>query len=101
MALDDLVYICTKLAREMDSNGVDKVFSAMEAAQAAIDDAKPLLRRAVELSDEVGGWGRAGGRGRRALRAGVNMRGGRAWHGLGGAVAARCRCSLSRSGPLA
>lgn len=54
------MYICTKLAREMDANGVDKVFSAMEAAQSAIEDAKPLLRRAVELSDEVRGWQRGG-----------------------------------------
>lgn len=53
VALDDLVYICTKIARELDTNGVDKVFSALEAAQVAIDDAKPLLRRAVELSDEI------------------------------------------------
>jgi hypothetical protein len=64
VALDDLVFICTKIARQMDSQGgVDKVFEAMEAARAAIEDAKPLLSQAVKLSDEVGGWagGRAGG----------------------------------------
>lgn len=55
VALDDLVYICTKIARQMDSQGVEKVFAAMESAQAAIDDAKPLLQRAVELTNEVSG----------------------------------------------
>lgn len=60
VALDDLVYICTKLAREMDNNGMDKMFAAMESAQAAIEDAKPLLKRAVELSDEVSGGSRGG-----------------------------------------
>lgn len=53
VALDDLVYICTKIAREMDSHGVEKVFAAMESAQAAINDAQPLLQRAVELTNEV------------------------------------------------
>lgn len=53
VALDDLVHICTKLARQMDSNGLDKVFSAMESAQAAIEDAQPLLKRAVELTNEI------------------------------------------------
>ena len=53
VALDDLVYVCTKIAREMDAQGVDKVFEAMEAAQAVIADAQPLLQRAVELSNEI------------------------------------------------
>jgi len=53
VALDDLVYVCTKIARQMDAQGVDKVFAAMESAQAAITDAQPLLQRAVELTDEV------------------------------------------------
>jgi ABC-type transporter Mla subunit MlaD len=53
VALDDLVYICTKIAREMDAHGVDTVFQAMESAREAIEDAKPLLSRAVELSDEI------------------------------------------------
>jgi hypothetical protein len=51
--MDDLIYICTKIARQMDAQGVDKMFAAMESAQAAIEEAKPLLQRAVELSDEV------------------------------------------------
>ncbi|KAI7842807.1 hypothetical protein COHA_003553 [Chlorella ohadii] len=53
VALDDLVYLCTKLARQMDNQGVDKVFEAMEAAREAIEDAKPLLQQAVKLSDEI------------------------------------------------
>ena len=53
VALDDLVYICTKLAREMDSQGLDKVFESMEKAQEAITDAQPLLHQAVELTNEI------------------------------------------------
>ena len=53
VALDDLVYICTKIARQLDSQGVDRVFEAMESAREVIQDAKPLLQRAVELSDEI------------------------------------------------
>ena len=53
VALDDLVYVCTKIARQMDAQGVDKVFEAMEAAQGVIADAQPLLKRAVELSNEI------------------------------------------------
>ncbi|PSC74041.1 TRIGALACTOSYLDIACYLGLYCEROL chloroplastic [Micractinium conductrix] len=53
VALDDLVFICTKLARQMDAQGVDKVFDTMEAARAAIEEATPLLQQAVKLSDEI------------------------------------------------
>lgn len=53
VALDDLVYVCTKIAREMDAQGVDKVFEAMEAARGVVADAQPLLARAVELSNEI------------------------------------------------
>ena len=53
VALDDLVFVCTKIANQMDVNGIDSVFSAMNAAQTAIEEATPLLKRAVELSDEV------------------------------------------------
>ena len=55
------MYICTKIARELDAQGVDKVFEAMESAKAVVEDAKPLLQRAVELSDEVGVGGWVGG----------------------------------------
>lgn len=53
VALDDLVYICTKLAREVDARGIDGAFEAMDAARAAATDAQPLLKQAVELSDEI------------------------------------------------
>jgi hypothetical protein len=53
VALDDLVYLCTKIARQFDTQGMERVFEAMESARAAIDDAKPLLSQAVKLSDEV------------------------------------------------
>jgi hypothetical protein len=51
--LDDLVYICTKIARQMDSNGLSKVFDAAETATSAIEEARPLLENAVKLVDEV------------------------------------------------
>lgn len=51
--MDDLVYICTKLARQMDMQGLDKIFDTAEAAMGAIEEARPLLQRAVELVNEV------------------------------------------------
>ncbi len=33
--MDDLVYICTKIARQMDANGLDSVFEAAKKAQKA------------------------------------------------------------------
>ena len=56
VAMDDLVYICTKIARQMDAQGLDRVFDAAEAATAAIEEARPLLARVVELVDEVRAW---------------------------------------------
>ena len=53
VALDDLVYICTKIARQMDSDGLSKVFDAAETATSAIQEARPLLENAVKLVDEV------------------------------------------------
>ena len=53
VALDDLVYICTKIARQMDSNGLSKVLDAAETATSAIEEARPLLENAVKLVDEV------------------------------------------------
>lgn len=53
VALDDLVYVCTKLANQMDAQGIDSMFAAMNSAQSAIEEAQPLLKRAVELTDEV------------------------------------------------
>lgn len=53
--MDDLVYICTKLARQMDVQGLDKIFDTAEAAMGAIEEARPLLQRAIELVNEVEG----------------------------------------------
>lgn len=53
VAMDDLVYICTKLARQMDVQGLDKIFDTAEAAMGAIEEARPLLQRAIELVNEV------------------------------------------------
>lgn len=52
--MDDLVYICTKIARQMDAQGLDRIFDAAEAAAAVAEEARPLLQRVVELVDEVG-----------------------------------------------
>ena len=64
--MDDLVYVCTKLARQMDANGLDRVFEAAGAATSAIEEGRPLLTRAIELADEVRLWGlgKCGERGR-------------------------------------
>lgn len=53
VAMDDLVYICTKIARQMEASGLDKMFDAAETATAAIEEARPLLENAVKLVDEV------------------------------------------------
>lgn len=47
------MYICTKIARQMDANGLSKVFDAADTATAAIEEARPLLENAVRLVDEV------------------------------------------------
>ena len=31
--MDDLVYICTKIARQMDAQGLDRIFDAAEATR--------------------------------------------------------------------
>ncbi len=51
--MDDLVYICTKIARQMDTNGLDRMFEAADAATAAIEEARPLLTKAQDLANEV------------------------------------------------
>jgi len=48
--MDDLVYICTKIARQMDAQGLERIF---DAAEAVAEEARPLLQRVVELVDEV------------------------------------------------
>uniref|UniRef100_A0A061RFD7 Atp-binding cassette superfamily n=1 Tax=Tetraselmis sp. GSL018 TaxID=582737 RepID=A0A061RFD7_9CHLO len=53
VALDDLVYVCTKLARQMDEQGMDSMFDAAKSASELMQEAKPLLNRAVALSEAV------------------------------------------------
>ena len=53
VAMNDVVYICTKIARQMDAQGLDKIFDTAEAASAAIEEARPLLQRDVELVKQV------------------------------------------------
>eukprot|EP00232_Nephroselmis_pyriformis_P027851 CAMPEP_0182868296 /NCGR_PEP_ID=MMETSP0034_2-20130328/9225_1 /TAXON_ID=156128 /ORGANISM="Nephroselmis pyriformis, Strain CCMP717" /LENGTH=403 /DNA_ID=CAMNT_0025000691 /DNA_START=119 /DNA_END=1330 /DNA_ORIENTATION=+ len=53
VSLDDLVSIATKLARQMDEQGLDKMFTAAEVASQAIEDAKPLLDQVLELTREI------------------------------------------------
>jgi ABC-type transporter Mla subunit MlaD len=53
VALDDLVYVMTKMARQMDGDGLDKVFLAAEAATAAVEEATPLLAQAALLAEQA------------------------------------------------
>lgn len=53
VALDDLVYILTKISRQMEEEGIDKVFLAAEKASVAMEDAKPLMEQATKLSEQV------------------------------------------------
>lgn len=43
VSLDELVGICTKLAKQMDQEGIQSMFQAMDKVSETIDDAKPLL----------------------------------------------------------
>ncbi|GLI69403.1 hypothetical protein VaNZ11_014007 [Volvox africanus] len=53
VALDDLVYIMTRLARQAEADGVDKVFAAAESATALMEEAKPLVATAADLVAEL------------------------------------------------
>jgi len=53
VALDDLVYIMTKLSNQMDLEGYSKAMGTAEAAQAAIHEARPLLQHASKLAEEI------------------------------------------------
>lgn len=44
VSLDDLVYICTKLALQMDAEGVDTIFRAADSLADALDTAQPLIK---------------------------------------------------------
>eukprot|EP00898_Chlorokybus_atmophyticus_P004060 jgi/Chlat1/4655/Chrsp3S05600 len=53
VSLDELVSICTKLAHQIDRNGLDNVFKAAQTASEAIESARPLLVQAEAVAAEV------------------------------------------------
>eukprot|EP01025_Chloroclados_australasicus_P034030 TRINITY_DN3484_c1_g1_i1.p2 TRINITY_DN3484_c1_g1~~TRINITY_DN3484_c1_g1_i1.p2 ORF type:complete len:390 (+),score=24.42 TRINITY_DN3484_c1_g1_i1:46-1170(+) len=53
VALDDLVYICTKLANQMDSSGVEQLAEATQKLDEMVDKARPLIDQASQLADQV------------------------------------------------
>ncbi|KAL2620465.1 hypothetical protein R1flu_000670 [Riccia fluitans] len=53
VSLDELVGICTKLAKQMGDLGVDNMYGLAERVTAAIDEAKPLLAKVEELAGDI------------------------------------------------
>lgn len=53
VALDDMVYVMTRMARQMEDEGIDKFFEAAQAATAAMEEATPLLEEATQLTKEI------------------------------------------------
>lgn len=53
VAMDDLIYVSTKLMRQFDAAGMDKTLEAIDTMTQAIEDARPLLHRAIEVADQV------------------------------------------------
>ncbi|KAG2485513.1 hypothetical protein HYH03_015786 [Edaphochlamys debaryana] len=53
VALDDLVYIMTRLARQAETDGVDKVFAAAEQATSLMAEAQPLVATATALVEQL------------------------------------------------
>lgn len=49
VSLDELVGICTKIARQMDALGVDRMAGMAERLSEAVQDARPLLLRSAIL----------------------------------------------------
>ena len=45
VSLDELVGICTKLAKQMDKEGLDKVFDAVSKVSLLMEDVKPILEK--------------------------------------------------------
>lgn len=44
VSLDDLVYVGTKIAKQIDMEGFDRMLDTADVAQQAIRDAEPLLK---------------------------------------------------------
>lgn len=53
VALDDLVYVCTRLMRQMDVEGMDTIVAAAETVSSALRDAQPLVDATTKLLDQV------------------------------------------------
>lgn len=53
VALDDLVYTCTKLMRQMDNDGMDSFIAAAETMSGAVRDAQPLIEATTQLVEQV------------------------------------------------
>jgi len=56
VCLDDLVYMCTKLARQFDQQGVESMFKAAESLSAALDTAQPLIDQVTYTVDDRIGY---------------------------------------------
>ena len=53
VSLDEMIYLCTKMARQMDGAGMDSMLETAKAAEVLMKDAKPLLEQAVLIASEV------------------------------------------------
>jgi hypothetical protein len=54
VSLDELVGICTKIAKQMDAQGIDKVFETAETVKQTLLDTKPLLKQIDKMAEDVG-----------------------------------------------
>ena len=52
VSMDDLVAIMTRLSRETEKHGIDKLFKAADTAERFMTDANPLLDRAEKVAEE-------------------------------------------------
>jgi len=53
VSLDDLVYVGTKIARQIDMEGFDRMLDTADVAQRAIRDAEPLLKYCAQLAEQL------------------------------------------------
>jgi hypothetical protein len=53
VALDDLVYTCTQLARQIDVGGMDVFIDTAKAVEQVVSESQPLLDAITALLNEV------------------------------------------------
>jgi len=53
VSLDELVGICTKIARQMDALGVDRMAGMAERLSEAVQDARPLLLKVQSMASDI------------------------------------------------